>query len=342
MKSGRIVKREQGLVRGFTLIELLVVVAIIALLISIMLPALNGAKRQGRAVQCASNLHHVGQAFGIYLAENTGTYPTSYLYPYAAAGDWDPNNQPNDHPYGYLHWSWFLYSGGAVAPKCFQCPEINKGGIARTNPGPNDADWESPPQADQQGGRGGVLADRQAPRMAFTANAVIVPRNKLVPGMVEGTRRNQYVQEHKISAPRGVILATEFNSNWRAIAEGGTLIKSHRPVCAFWNIGSGADEYKAPDAGGFCYGDPSDQQTYGLKPLSEIENQIAVIDGPGPEVNAVGRHHPGGDRLGGTTNFLYVDGRVARKTILQTMKQREWGSAYYGLTGENTEVLPGN
>jgi prepilin-type N-terminal cleavage/methylation domain-containing protein/prepilin-type processing-associated H-X9-DG protein len=340
MKSGSVTMRQGHLSAGFTLIELLVVVAIIALLISILLPALDGARKQGRAVQCAANLHHVSQAFSIYLAENQGTYPTSYLYPYNAAGDWDPNNQPTEHPYGYLHWSWFLYAGGAVQPKAFQCPEMNKGGLPRTNPGPNDGDWETYPQVDQMGGRSGSVIDRQAPRMAFTCNAVVVPRNKLVPGMVEGSRQNQFVQENKISTPREVILATEFNANWQTEAV-DNLIKSHRPVSAFWNISSGADEYKAPPEGGFCYGDPNDRDTYGLRPSSEIDHQVGVIDGPGPEINIVGRHHPGGDRLGGSTNFLYVDGRVARKSILQTMRLREWGNAYYGLTGENTEVLQG-
>ena len=73
-----------------------------------------------------------------------------------------------------------------------------------------------------------------------------------------------------------------------------------------------------------------------------LEDMYGVIDGVGgPEINAVGRHHPGGDALGGTTNFLFTDGSVARRTILETMKRREWGLAYYSLTGSNTEVLIG-
>ena len=349
MKSNRHSHRvDQVACGGFTLIELLVVIAIISILMAILMPSLNGARKAARAVQCATNLRQVGHAFGAYLAENNAVFPPAYVYPYGPNGEYDFFNQPSDHPYGYIHWSWFLYQGGTVNEKAFTCPECPKGGAPRTNPGPNAGNWGPGNQRDQQGQdarSGTALVDKQAARMAFTVNAAIVPRNKFTPAISPGRRLNQCVQEHRISEPRGVILATEFNKHWETVAiqqAGGLLSKSHRPVHAFYNLASGTDEYNAPEEGGFCYGDPDDPETYGLRPLSVIEHVPGVIDGAvGLEINAVGRHHPGGDRLGGTTNFLYVDGRVARKTILQTMKQREWGAAYYSLAGANTEILPG-
>ena len=61
---------------GFTLIELLVVIAIIAILASLLLPALARGKSAAHATECRNNLHTLGLAMRMYLDE-FDRYPTT-------------------------------------------------------------------------------------------------------------------------------------------------------------------------------------------------------------------------------------------------------------------------
>src|SRR4030042_3687238 len=61
---------------GFTLIELLVVIAIIALLMAILLPALQRVRKQARAAICQVNLKQWGSIINLYTEDNRGCFPS--------------------------------------------------------------------------------------------------------------------------------------------------------------------------------------------------------------------------------------------------------------------------
>jgi prepilin-type N-terminal cleavage/methylation domain-containing protein/prepilin-type processing-associated H-X9-DG protein len=350
-RKDAVIHKHEGARRpGFTLIELLVVVAIIALLISMLLPGLSKARAAAKAVKCAANLSQAGKAVAAYLSANNAVYPLSYYYASNTNGDLNLNDQPLTKPYGYVHWSWTLYDRGQVNDQAFQCPEFPNLGAPRTNPGSDRSDWELDEQVDDDGkpppARTGDSRkdDKQAVRMAFTANAAIMPRNKFgnVPPEEGGKRRNRFARESEIEEPGRVVLATEYNRNWRLLSEnrgGGYVARSHRPLNPFYNENSAYNEYNAPDikVALFRYWPNATDKDYGLYPLQRLEEEVAgVAQTPSfSEMNYVGRHHPGGDRLGGTANFLYCDGHAERKTVLQTLEDREWGRAYYALNGNN-------
>ena len=80
--------------RGFSLIELFVVVSIVALLISLLLPAIKKAKASGRSVVCLSNQRQLGFACMAYF-DDTDTMPDWYV------------DDPNTYPFTNVHLTFF-------------------------------------------------------------------------------------------------------------------------------------------------------------------------------------------------------------------------------------------
>jgi prepilin-type N-terminal cleavage/methylation domain-containing protein len=82
---------------GFTLIELLVVITIIAILIGVLLPAVQAARESARRAQCANNLKQMGVALHLYH-DAVGVFPPAYLSAVKNLGDEYPELGPG--------WGW--------------------------------------------------------------------------------------------------------------------------------------------------------------------------------------------------------------------------------------------
>lgn len=336
--------RRRVLPRGFTLVELLVVVAVIALLIGLLLPALGKARESGRELKCASNIRNVGTAATMYTA-STEVYPLAYVYASSERGfSWKVSDQQATNPNagnGYMHWSQFLLEqeNGALSHEAFQCPSVYNGGAPRTNPGRDAQYWENWQQNDLGGSKANpseLPEDRQAYRMAYTVNAAIMPRNKLDNGAV---RQSRFVRPVQIKNGARTILATEFLDldQWQSISVDNKS-KSHRPITPFRSPSgaSGAAIFDVPEVSGnnsqrFFY--PRENQ---IKSIDQL-GANAIEDGES-ELNAVGRHHAPKDKFGGSVNMLFVDGHVEKKTVLESVTERLWGDQFYSLTGNGTKV----
>ncbi|MEN6384428.1 MAG: type II secretion system protein [Phycisphaerales bacterium] len=103
--------------KGFTLVELLVVISIIAMLLGILMPALNAARRNAYKTGCKRNLHGCGIAFRMYMDENRGVMPFAMFFPSIAI---DEEKEKNIKPISQIL---AKYLSGPEALKCPADPE---------------------------------------------------------------------------------------------------------------------------------------------------------------------------------------------------------------------------
>lgn len=363
--------------KGFTLVELLVVIGIIALLISILLPALNRAREAANAIKCASNLRQIGQGIVQYTSDYNGALPASYTYVgMHLAGNvftLDPNatEDPNaGSQYGYIHWSSLLLAdrtpnrfsnttitvdgtsnpaisthtnpgiyGSLQGWDVFQCPSLEGGGLPPTNPAPSMLlSGQTPDQTD--------YVDYQAPRLAYTLNEILCPRNKFVVN-INGSTNDEvehYVRAGSVHNAGATILATEFTDNYSLVTLTGDLnksalvVKSHQPVHGFINaVGLGSTDGSSFDM--MTY----DQSALVLRiapgqALTAIHKNLNPGDLATSRLDWVGRNHGGPHKVDAngwdtrTTNFLYLDGHVETKHIQETLSPIwEWGDQLYSL-----------
>src|SRR3954470_17396810 len=110
--------------KAFTLVELLVVIGIIAVLISLLMPALSRTREHGNRIKCISNMRQIGMAFQSYLHENKLHFPDP-----AAANHydswlcWNPGwHDPAGNPRTLQDTGICKYLGDQFNEAVFQCP----------------------------------------------------------------------------------------------------------------------------------------------------------------------------------------------------------------------------
>ena len=133
--------------KGFTLIELLIVIAIIAILLSIVVPALQNAKEQAKFAVCKTNLHQYGLGFQMYLSEYKEYFPDPFYWLFSEEQFNDFYNSGYNAPWinNKMGWPEGMFWPYVSARNCHMCPTFYGLSVQTGNWHPNyDPDVDGP------------------------------------------------------------------------------------------------------------------------------------------------------------------------------------------------------
>jgi prepilin-type processing-associated H-X9-DG protein len=329
---------------AFTLVELLVVIGIIAILIGVLLPTLNSARKSANTIKCAANLRAIGQLVTDYTARYRGTYPAAFIY----AGHKIENGvqTPDKQTGGVIHWSYALFPKNALPNSLtqspppdpssfdmpfdlFRCPEFVNGGLPPQSPTPDNLD---PGQTVEGPG----TVDYQAPRVAYTPNAAIMPNNKFTVGFQSTKNPFHFVRAGTFKGASEIVLMTEFSDLSPVVQDksrftGEPASKSNRPVNGFVVDGQTNPNIETFAPGmAFHAALPAD-----LSKVKPIDYQTGSVNSK-TRLDWVGRIHGSTrDWWKKKTNFLYVDGHVETKLLEETLTPFQWGTSFYSLASND-------
>jgi len=371
-------RRRRYHARGFTLIELLITIAIIALLSTILVPAIERAYDAAGTVRCASNLRSIGQGLIAYAGSNNGYLPVSWSFQGTTIDPSSGVQTPTAAVYGYVHWSSFIF-GNSPPENAFECPSHSNLGFPACDPLPGKFDFGQTIDSNDSGGSAipagtpgygtnpvtaldgngtsqSYYPDQQAVRCAYTLNEGLCGTNFWTVGFQPtgapnaGARLTRLVGYSQIENASGTILATEFVNEWGIVS--GVNRSSPPCRCKSYRAVHGwiADSTGSGGGGGGGGGSGVDPTDLPYLPIAtqlrrttasdlwqlpsggsggatqslDIVNDYQQGNYPGgsqqTRLDFVGRNHGTGQKPADRkTNFLYVDGHIETKSILQTV-----------------------
>jgi prepilin-type N-terminal cleavage/methylation domain-containing protein/prepilin-type processing-associated H-X9-DG protein len=278
--------------KGFTLVELLVVIGIIALLMSLLLPAIANSREKANRVKCASNLRQIGICMQIYASyEHNGAFPRTVYDPTRTQLQLDNAGYLVQDSFGTSHYVaqdnvpasiFLLLKTENMSPAIFICPSTDSTPGFTTSSAQLSSNWESIPQ-NMSYSMATPYPSTAADQAGFKWNNKVRPGFALVADINPGTRGGSNPPNNVIGPPHDArarqMAAANSNNHGNkgqnVLYGDGHVDFQHTPYCGLFRISGMYDNiYTAGNSdGGTC-----DDKSF---PVDERDSFMMPTDDPG-------------------------------------------------------------